>query len=299
MNTPNDLEPGWGSEGKRSAGQSPEHVQDGNARWWNANPMAYDWHGEVQAPQFSLAWFSAIDRAHLHGARLFATKDRPFDRVMPIDDLAGKSVLEIGCGMGLHTETLARAGANVTAIDLTPTGVEGTTRRLALKGLTARVIQADAEKLPFDDKSFDFVWSWGVIHHSSNTGRVVRHIARVLRPAGECRIMVYNRQGMAAKLAFLKDHIIRGGFLRQTFEETLYRATDGFSARYYIAEQFEDLFRTFFGSVTSEICGQESDAIPLPRQLRQLALPLFSHSYLQRAQAKRGAFIFLKASRPT
>ena len=36
--------------------------------------------------------------------------------------------------------------------------------------------------MPFDAGAFDFVWSWGVIHHSSSTGRVVREIARVCRP---------------------------------------------------------------------------------------------------------------------
>jgi ubiquinone/menaquinone biosynthesis C-methylase UbiE len=218
---------------------------------------------------------------------------------MPLERLAGKRVLEIGCGMGLHTETLARAGADVTAIDLTPTAIEATTKRLALRGLTARLIRADAEVLPFDDQSFDFVWSWGVIHHSSSTARVVRHIARVLRPEGECRIMVYNREGMSARVTLLKDHLLGGGFLHRSFEETLYHVTDGFSARYYVAEQFEDLFRGFFKEASTEICGQDADVIPLPSRLRRLALGVVPTSYLEAAQARRGSFIFLKASQPT
>ena len=217
---------------------------------------------------------------------------------MPLDRLLGLRVLEIGCGMGLHTETLARAGANVVAIDLTPTAIEGTTKRLALRGLEAQILRMDAESLDFENASFDFVWSWGVIHHSANTGRIVRNIARVLKPNGECRIMVYNREGMTTRITLLKDHWLKGGFLRRTADETLYRSTDGYSARFYVAEQFEDLFRAFFTNVRSEICGQDVDVIPLPSRVRKMALKLFPNSYLQAAQAQRGSFIFLTATCP-
>src|ERR1017187_7366735 len=96
-------------------------------------------------------------------------------------ELRGARVLEIGCGMGLHTQTMAAAGAEVTAIDLTSTAVEATFRRLALRGLRAHVLQCDAENLPFMAGAFDFVWSWGVIHHSSRTARIVREIGQIGR----------------------------------------------------------------------------------------------------------------------
>ena len=283
---------------KRREALSPEEVQRGNQKWWTENPMSYDWRGEIGSGRYSKEWFDAIDARFIDGARLFGTERTPFDRIMPLDRLAGKRVLEIGCGMGLHTETMARAGAQVTAIDLTPTAVEATTRRLALKGLEAKVMQVDAEQLPFPDRSFDFVWSWGVIHHSSRTGRIVRNISRVLTPDGECRIMVYNREGMWARLYFLRNHLLRAKFLKQTFDETLWQNTDGFSARYYVREQFEDLFRTFFDEVSSEVCGLEGDAVPLPRKLRSLAMRLVGPGYMKRAQAERGSFIFLTARKP-
>lgn len=257
--------------------------------------MAYDWNQKIGAEPYSAAWFEAIDRSFLYGARLFDTGDTPFATVMPLDWVRGRDVLEIGCGMGFHTETLVRAGARVTSVDLTKTGVEATTRRLALKGLAATVIEADAESLPFPDNSFDFVWSWGVIHHSSNTGRIVREIARVLRPEGRCTIMVYNREGIPAKFALVK-HVITGRFMRQQYEETLFQDTDGFSARYYVADQFEDLFRTFFDNVTSRICGQDADALPLPRRLREPIVGKLPLGWLQRRQARVGAFLVLDAA---
>ena len=286
-------------ESKRSTSLGVESVQEGNKRWWTDHTMSYDWHNEIEAPRFSAAWFDAIDQRFIQGARLYGTDAQPFDRIIPFDRLAGADVLEIGCGMGLHTELMARAGAKVTAVDLSPTSVEATTRRLALKGLPGRVQEADAESLSFPSKSFDFVWSWGVIHHSSRTGRVVREIARVCRPNAEVRVMVYNRNGAWAYSILVRDHLLGRRFLRHSFEETLYHSSDGFTARFYVKEQFEDLFRTFFENVSSVLMGQESDVVPLPRQLRKYALKLLSERYQKDAQARRGSFIFLSAQCPT
>jgi 2-polyprenyl-3-methyl-5-hydroxy-6-metoxy-1,4-benzoquinol methylase len=275
-----------------------ESLQSGNRTWWTANTMSYDWKEKVKQERFTLSWFDEVDRRFFHAARLFATTTQPFDRIIPFSSLKDREVLEIGCGMGLHAELMVRAGARVTAMDLSPTSVEGCTSRLALKNLTADVRQGDAENLPFEEKRFDFVWSWGVIHHSSRTTKIVREIARVLRPEGECRVMVYNREGMSARITFLKDHLLKGGFLRSSFDQTLNHNSDGFSARHYTRDQFEDLFRAFFSEVSCEVCGQESDAIPLPRYLRPLGLRLVSEGWLRRKQAQRGSFLFLRARRP-
>jgi 2-polyprenyl-3-methyl-5-hydroxy-6-metoxy-1,4-benzoquinol methylase len=285
-------------ETKRVSSLGVESVQQGNKQWWTDHTMSYDWHNEIGSSRFSADWFDAIDQRFIESARLYGTDARPFDRIIPFDRLSGADVLEIGCGMGLHTELMARAGARVTALDLSPTSVEATTRRLALKGLPGRVQEGDAENLPFPDKSFDFVWSWGVIHHSSRTGRVVREIARVCRPNAEVRVMVYNRNGAWAYAILVRDHLLKRRFLHSSFEETLYHSSDGFTARFYVKEQFEDLFRTFFENVSSELMGQDSDVVPLPRQMRKLALKVLPEKYQREAQARRGSFIFLTASKP-
>lgn len=282
---------------KRTAELSAAKVQQGNQSWWTRNTMSYDFTRPIQFAKYTPEWYDEVDRRFIHDARLFATDTMPFDRIIPFARLKDARVLEIGCGMGLHSELMIRAGAHVTALDISQTSVDATAKRLHDKGLAGTVVQGDAENLRFDSGAFDFVWSWGVIHHSSRTARVVREIARVLSPDGECRVMVYNRQGMQARVAFYLNHLLKGGFLKRSFEETLYRSTDGFSARFYVAEQFEDLFRAFFKDVRSEICGQESDAVPLPRRLRRLAMLFYSQAALQRAQRKRGSFIFLTASK--
>src|SRR6202022_2273378 len=98
-----------------------------------------------------------------------------------------------------------------------------------------------------------------------------------------------------AQLAFFANYLLRGGFLRRTFDEQLYSSSDGFSARFYVREHFEDLFRAFFDNVSATVLAQEADAVPLPRSLRRLVLPLVPERYLQRAQSRLGGFIFLTA----
>ena len=107
----------------------------------------------------------------------------------------GKEVLEIGVGMGTDFLQWNRAGAYATGVDLTEECVALTRARLLVFGFPdeGRVLQADAENLPFADSSFDLVYSWGVIHHSPNTRKALEEIVRVMRPGGEGKVMIYNK----------------------------------------------------------------------------------------------------------
>jgi hypothetical protein len=60
--------------------------------------MSYDWHGEIGSERFTREWFDTIDARFRTSARLFATETRPFDRILRLSELAGRDVLEIGCG---------------------------------------------------------------------------------------------------------------------------------------------------------------------------------------------------------
>ena len=262
--------------------------------------MSYDWESNIKYEKFSKEWFKEADARFVSAARIFSENERPFDKFIPFDQLQGKRVLEIGCGMGYHTELLIRAGAQVTSVDISPTSVNATRQRLQVNNLSATVQQADAELLPFNDKAFDFVWSWGVIHHSSRTGKIVRQIHRVLVPSGACCVMVYNRDSATTLRAFLKYQVLRLGLFRgQSLDEALNKNTDGFHARHYTRDQFEDLFRAFFDDVSCEVCGQISDAIPLPRALRKMALRCVSEEWVRKKQAQRGSFLVLKAQNPS
>jgi ubiquinone/menaquinone biosynthesis C-methylase UbiE len=114
------------------------------------------------------------------------------------DKWAGRNVLEIGCGVGIDTARFARAGASITAIDLTEAAAGLANRLLQLEGLPGQAIVGNAEELPFVENSFDLVYSWGVLHHTPNIVQAVSEVRRVLRPGGEARVMLYSRRSIFA-----------------------------------------------------------------------------------------------------
>jgi 2-polyprenyl-3-methyl-5-hydroxy-6-metoxy-1,4-benzoquinol methylase len=271
--------------------------QSGNQQWWTDNTMSYDWKDSIASEKYSAGWYDEIDQRFLFGARLFNASTNPFTPLMGLDQLAGKRVLEIGCGMGMHSEMLVRAGANLTAIDISPTSIESSKRRFALKGLEGEFCQMDAEHLDFPDDHFDFVWSWGVIHHSAYTGRIVREIHRVLKPGGRAGIMVYATDGMSAYITFVRRYLF--GFWRgKSLDDLLWKDADGFTARFYTKDAWRDLLSTFFEPVTVQLCGQDADVVPLPRQMRRPLLKLISPKRQRRMAAQWGSMIFAHATKP-
>ncbi len=109
---------------------------------------------------------------------------------------SGKSVLEIGSGIGLDTYTLARQGLEVVAIDLTQVGVATARQRFLRHKMSGSFAIAEAGYLPIADKSFDYVYSFGVLHHAADTEKTITEVHRVLKPGGEARIMLYHRRSI-------------------------------------------------------------------------------------------------------
>ena len=110
----------------------------------------------------------------------------------------GKNVLEIGCGIGTDTINFARAGANVTAVDLSTESLNLAKRRAELFGLSDRIsfYEANAEQLSdfIPAQKFDLIYSFGVIHHSPNPGKIVEHVRQhFVHNDTRVKIMVYYR----------------------------------------------------------------------------------------------------------
>ena len=99
-------------------------------------------------------------------------------------DLAGKDVLEVGCGRGGGTAfVFERFGPrSMTGLDLAKKAVARCRARYARPGLD--FIAGDAESLPFGDESFDAIVSVETTHCYSDTPRFFREARRVLRPGG-------------------------------------------------------------------------------------------------------------------
>jgi len=100
-----------------------------------------------------------------------------------LGDVAGLRVLDFGCGHGMAGLVLARWGADVTAFDLSAGYMAEAGARAAASGTRMKLVQADGERLPFADGSFDRVWGNAVLHHL-DLAVAGPELYRVLRPGG-------------------------------------------------------------------------------------------------------------------
>lgn len=105
------------------------------------------------------------------------------------EDLAGKLVLDVGCGMGRFAEVATRWGAHVVGIDLS-LAAEVAARNLADR--SASIFQADVFKLPFAPASFDYIYSIGVLHHTPDCEKAFKVLPSLLKPGGRIAIWLYS-----------------------------------------------------------------------------------------------------------
>lgn len=109
----------------------------------------------------------------------------------------GKKVLEVGCGIGTDTISFARAGANITSVDLTENSLQVARQRAKVFGFEnqVRFIQADAERLSesVPVETYDLIYSFGVIHHTPHPHRVLEELRKYSGPNTTVKIMVYYR----------------------------------------------------------------------------------------------------------
>lgn len=253
--------------------QTPEQAkawQEANRSWWESHPMRYDFTETVKVEEFTREFYEEVDRRFFSDARPYLPyKNLPFESLIGFDTLSNKDVLEIGVGMGSHAQLLASHAGSFAGIDLTDYAVKSTTQRMKLFGLdkpNVRIMRMDAENLEFDDASFDFVWSWGVIHHSSNTRNVLREIHRVLRPGGRATTMVYHRNFWNYYIyagffgGIVKRHLFKTGSLHRVRQTEI----DGALARFYTVDEWKDLVSEFFKVEDIRIMGSKSELVPLP-----------------------------------
>lgn len=99
--------------------------------------------------------------------------------------VAGRRVLEIGCGAASCARWLDTMGAKVVASDLSAGMLRHAVAGAERSGVTVPLVQADATNLPFADESFDIVCTaFGAVPFVSDSARLNREVLRVLRPGG-------------------------------------------------------------------------------------------------------------------
>ena len=172
-------------------------VQD----WWAENPMTYgETHGKTGFGENELElgtkkFFHRLDEEFYSWNKPLHDKI-PFDKLFPYEEFKGKRILEVGCGLGTMLMNWALNGAECTGVDLNPTSIAQTKKRFELLGLSGDIRLEDARKLPFADNSYDYVYSWGVLHHSPDIEASFSEFFRVLKPGGKFGIMLYNRHSL-------------------------------------------------------------------------------------------------------
>jgi ubiquinone/menaquinone biosynthesis C-methylase UbiE len=229
--------------------------------------MRYDWQNALGIEDYSPQFYQEIDHRFFSDAEQYLPcRQIPFDRLIPFDQLPHLDVLEIGTGNGSHAGLLARHARTFTGIDLTDYAVKSTSERLRQLGLTAQILRMDAERMAFPDRSFDFVWSWGVIHHSADTRSVLQEIRRVLRPGGQAVIMVYHRNFWNYYIGCGLFHgLLRGMYFRtRSLHQIMQLTTDGALARFYTASEWRAMVAEFFTIDNLEVLGSKSHILPLP-----------------------------------
>ena len=148
-------------------------------KWWNRNPCC-------------------ITNSQKTGKEFFREVEQVVYSMHPwmknyFNDCGNKVILEVGCGLGRDLVQFARKGAIVTGLDMSSESIKLAKQNFKLNNLKANFFIGDAENLSFLDKSFDIVYSYGVLHHTVDTQKGLDEIHRVLKPGGKAIVMLYNK----------------------------------------------------------------------------------------------------------
>jgi SAM-dependent methyltransferase len=141
-----------------------------NRRWWDADADDYQAAHGTFLGAADFVW--CPERLREADARL-------------LGDVEGRRILEVGCGAAMCSRWLAVHGARPVAFDVSA-GMLRVARRLATStGIEVPLVQADAQYLPFASASFDIAFTaFGAVPFVADSARLMREVARVLRPGG-------------------------------------------------------------------------------------------------------------------
>jgi len=154
-------------------------------RYWDARIHDLDMTDQEVG---TLAFFDELDDYRFD-------KLRYLPEVVEFPAYAGRTLVEIGCGIGTDLVRFARAGARTLAVDLSSTAVALARRNFEVHALegSGRVMVGDGARLPLADASVDVVYAHGVLQYAADPAAIVAEAHRVLHQGGEAIFMVYNR----------------------------------------------------------------------------------------------------------
>jgi SAM-dependent methyltransferase len=145
---------------------------------------------------FGFEWTKWTSSVHTTATKKINEKiegDRFFEQTnIKPSFLKNKFILDAGCGMGRYTYIANKFGAEVVGVDF---GESVESARENTKGLpNVHIIQADLFNLPFRKEAFDFIFSIGVLHHTSNAEKAFQKLVSLLKKGGVISIYVYRKK---------------------------------------------------------------------------------------------------------
>ncbi|MCP3931231.1 MAG: class I SAM-dependent methyltransferase [Bacteroidetes bacterium] len=151
-------------------------------------------------------------------------------------------ILDLGCGPGFWTVEMQShcSSMKMYSADLTHNALLLARNRIELHNLSSRFVQANAEELPFNSESFDYVNCQGVIHHTPETGKCIKEIARILKPDGKALVSVYYKNAILRNWSKFK---FIGRFLMKTGAKMKGRGRDNI---FYLDNE-DDIIRLYDG----------------------------------------------------
>jgi SAM-dependent methyltransferase len=180
-----------------------------------------------------------------------------------VDLLAGERVLDVAAGNGNASLAAARRFAEVTSTDYVPSLLEQGARRAEADRLPIQTRIADAERLPFEDESFDVALSTYGVMFAPNQGQAARELLRVVRPGGRIGLANWTPEGFLGQLFKLMSAFVPPppGLVSPMAWGTEWRLMELFGTgasdvrttrrtyafRYRSAEHWIEFFRTHYG----------------------------------------------------
>lgn len=124
------------------------------------------------------------------------------DMLQKMEVEAGSTVLDAGCGPGVHSIRVAKAGHYVCAIDISSTMLNRARQQAESENLADKIefYQKDLTKLDFPDNSFRYVFSWGVIIHIPDAEKALDELARIVKPGGKLALYITNKTAIDHKI---------------------------------------------------------------------------------------------------
>ena len=217
------------------------------------------------------------------------------------DQYKGKNVLEIGVGLGAEHQKFAEAGAILNGIDLTNRAISHTRQRFEHFDLTSQMETGDAENLPFNDESFDLVYSWGVLHHTPDTAKAIDEVYRVLKPGGEAKVMIYHKYSLVGYMLWIKYAFLRLKPLT-SLKEIYCKYLESPGTKAYSVEEGRNLFNRFaavdistllsHGDLLSSSAGQRHSGLML-----SVARLIWPSRIISKLFRRHGLIMMIKATK--